>query len=117
MSDIGSDIAKAVGAVKSLIQQSMVYSYFAENRAASSIGMTTHSGSVYLVDIKPGRHELLTFEGEDYAMRAANVTVNGRKYPDVHAGYSNMTGALLVVDDDYRPIRRSSSLEKIELLG
>lgn len=116
MTDIGKAITEIGEAMVALIKRGMVHEYFECQKQASSIGVTTHTGSVYLIDIKAGEHEPLYFEGYDYSVRHADATVNGVMYSDVYVGFDATTGSLLILDADYQMIRRSSSLKKIELI-
>lgn len=110
MSDFGE-------VMTSLLTRGMVEEHF-QNSEASSIGATTHTGSVYLVDLKPGQPENLEFEGSVYMVRKADVSINGVQYVGgTYVGYCRRTGAFLVLNANYQMIRRSSSFERIELLA
>jgi hypothetical protein len=111
MSDLGKVMV-------TLLTRSVVREHFEAGGDAASIGATTHTDSVYLVDIEAGEEpQEFTYEENTYVMRRGSVSINGKRYSDISVGYNFATGTFLVLDNDYRSIRRSSSIARLELLA
>jgi hypothetical protein len=114
MSDLGGAIANAIW---TLMTRSMFEAYFEQEEGASTVAATTHTGSVYMIEIAKGKPETIEYEHNTYWLRRGNVTANDKLHTDVYVGFNILTGTILVLDENREMIRRSSSIDRMELLA
>jgi hypothetical protein len=113
-----SDLGTAVGTANmTLMTRSMFEGHFEQNEGASTVAATTYTGSVYMIEIAEGQPETFEYEGNAYWLRRGNVAANGKHHTGVYVGFHLLTGTILVLDEDHEMIRRSSSIERLELLA
>jgi hypothetical protein len=102
------DLAQAIVA-RSAQQEDFI------NPAAATLHASTYTGSVYQAflpesDIYAGRHTDADTSGDYLVRPASNVTINGEVTSGAFIGYSFAGSTLLVLDAEYKTIRRSSTV-------
>jgi hypothetical protein len=114
MSDFGHDI---VTGITTGMRRTMFEAYFEQREAASTVAATTHTGTVYMIEIAEGEPEAFEYRGVTYWLRRGNTAINGERYTGGYVGFNLLTGTILVLDENRKRIRRSSSIERLELLA
>lgn len=111
MKDLGTLLVK-------MMNSTMVLSTFDDPDDSSTLIATTHTGSTYMVTLKPSAVMMAEIRGRVYTCREADVTINDDRQNGsrIMVGYEFGTRTLFVFDDDPSNfIRRSSTIRQFTL--
>jgi hypothetical protein len=99
-----------------ILTRSMVQWHFEDENNSSTIGGTTHTGSVYLIELMPSTSEQFEFMGMSFTIRRGSAIINGELYTDAtYVGFCKDYGCFLALDSDKEMVRRSSSIAQLHL--